>query len=383
MIRIASSITVFVATAVILWVSTPMPTALLASLAFAAAHTVVGARRLDPALCVLLTAAALLLAWAATGVGVVLPSSVLLPLSVFVAASTSGRIRWEAMFLGLPAAAAGGFLLIYDPSVTAAGLRPSLVAVEIALMSVVMVAFCAGLLRRSQLRDVARRENYVLLLEELNHQSAALASQSERERITAEIHDIVAHSLTVVSSQARGARWLPPEAREDLNNVLETIEDTSRAALADMRAVLRPGGEAAPLEPLPGLSTVPGLLQRVRDSGLIVEMREIGTPHPLAPAAELAVYRCLQESLTNVLRHAPQATTATVRLEWLPGQLDLTVVDDGGPPAIPEAGRGINGMRDRLHALGGTLDLAAGPAGLRVHAMVPAANPSRLTLESP
>jgi signal transduction histidine kinase len=382
MIRIASSITVFLATAVILWVSTPMTTALPASLAFAAAHTVLGVRRLDPTLRMFLTAAALLLAWAATGVGVVLPSSVLLPLSVFIAASTSGRIRWEAIFLGPPAAAAGGFLLIYDPSITAAGLQPSLIAVDIALMSVMVAAFYAGLLRRSEKHDVARRENYVHLLEELNQQSAALASQSERGRITAEIHDIVAHSLTVISSQARGARWLPPEAREDLNNVLETIEDASRAALTDMRAVLRPGGEAAPLEPLPGMSAVPGLLRRVRDSGLTVELQEIGMPRALAPAAELAVYRCLQESLTNVLRHAPQATTATVRLKWLPGQLDLVVVDDGGPPAVPEAGRGFNGMRDRLHALGGTLDIAPGPTGLRVSAMVPAANPARLTQES-
>lgn len=183
-------------------------------------------------------------------------------------------------------------------------------------MLVVMLSFCVGLLRRSQLHDAARRENYVLLLEELNQQPAAFTSQSERERITAEIHDIVAHSLTVVSSQARGARWLPRESREDLNNVLEAIGDTSRAAL-DVRVVLRPGGEAAPLEPPPGLSAVPGLQQRVRDSGLTVEVREVGTPRPLRAAFPAS-------GVCAPLRGGPPSST-TVRSNRLGGHLRRTV----------------------------------------------------------
>ncbi|MFC8454578.1 sensor histidine kinase [Kitasatospora sp. NPDC057223] len=198
----------------------------------------------------------------------------------------------------------------------------------------------------------------------------------ERMRIARELHDVVAHHITLVNAQAGVAHHLMRTDPEHAYQALERIRDTSRAALDELRAtvgLLRQSGEqAAPREPAPGLAGLDDLLDAFRHSGLSVVLERTGEPVALAPITDLTAYRIIQEALTNTHKHAGPAT-AHVRLGFAAGVLRLTVEDDGrGTGGGTGTGHGMIGMHERARAVGGTLSAGPRPGrGFRIHAELP------------
>ncbi|WP_251019407.1 sensor histidine kinase [Streptomyces sp. ISL-11] len=202
-------------------------------------------------------------------------------------------------------------------------------------------------------------------------ENARRAVAEERVRIARELHDVVAHHMSVISVQAGLAHYVFTADPDTARDALGTISATSGEALEEMRrllAVLRVGPEDAgedgdgPYRPTPGLDRLEELAERVRAAGVPVELEITGERRPLAPGADLCAYRVVQEALTNVIKHARPAR-ATVRVAFRPRRLTVSVTDDGrgtlsaihGPPT----GHGLIGMRERARIYGGTL--AAGP----------------------
>ncbi|WP_341393724.1 sensor histidine kinase [Arthrobacter sp. G119Y2] len=307
--------------------------------------------------------------------------------------------RWASLS-GLALALVGGMLFIFQyyfvPLRTAgwiddsAGLIGRYLALVVALDAVVLLCWTFGDLARTRrlamdaLRDHARR------LEVERQQERDLAAADERTHIAREMHDIVAHSLSVIITQADGARYASAQDPEIAAKTLGTIAETGRGSLREMRrllGVLR-GDELASTRPLPSLADVSELVDAVKRAGLSVTVSETGTMRrPLPAGAELTAYRVIQESLTNVLKHAGPSVQAGVDLQWTPRGLEITVHDDGrgagadAPPPAPPApesktpagtGQGINGMTERVALYDGTLVAApAAGGGFRVSAFIP------------
>jgi signal transduction histidine kinase len=208
--------------------------------------------------------------------------------------------------------------------------------------------------------------------------NAREAARDERNRIAREMHDVVAHSLSVMVSQAEGGRMLARKDPAVALPVLETIARTGQEAMGDMQALLQAldAGEPAHLgTPQPGLTELPELIGRVRQSGPRVSLTERGDRRRISAAGELAAYRVTQEALTNVLKHAGADAPVDVCLDWRAESLRLTVRNGPGRQAMPATagGRGLSGMTERVALLGGTL--TAGPidtGGFQVTAVLPA-----------
>ena len=228
---------------------------------------------------------------------------------------------------------------------------------------------------------VAELEARATRLEQQQEEQARRAVGRERGRIARELHDIVAHHMSVMVVQAGGARRVldtdPDQARE----ALASIETTGRQALSEMRlllGVLRSDDDAAGdgLGPQPGVKALDGLVEQLRDLGLPVELKVEGEPRPLAEGVDLSAYRIVQEALTNTLKHAGRAQ-AKVVLRYGADDVVVEVVDDGrgaGADAVngPATGHGLVGMRERVALFGG--DLRTGPrpgGGYLVHARLP------------
>ncbi|MER6304855.1 sensor histidine kinase [Streptomyces sp. NPDC001657] len=205
-------------------------------------------------------------------------------------------------------------------------------------------------------------------------------ADEERLRIARELHDVLAHSISVINVQAGVGLALLDQDPEQARTALTTIKAASKEALGEVRQVLdtlRTRG-AAPRSPAPGLDRLPELTEQARRAGLAVDVTTEGSPRPLSPGTGLAVFRIVQEALTNIVRHSG-SRTARLRLRYAPGELDIRVDDDGpatsttGEPA--GGGNGLVGMRERAAALGGTVE--AGPrrdGGFRVRARIPLAD---------
>lgn len=200
-------------------------------------------------------------------------------------------------------------------------------------------------------------------------------ADEERLRIARELHDVLAHSISVINVQAGVGLALLDSDPEQARTALTTIKAASKEALGEVRQVLdtlrAPG--AAPRAPAPGLARLPELVEQAASTGLRVDVATEGEPRPLSPGADLAAFRIVQEALTNVVRHSG-SRTARVRIVHTPGGLSLQV-DDDGPATGSDAGgsgNGLAGMRERAAALGGTI--VAGPrpdGGFRVRADLP------------
>ena len=202
-------------------------------------------------------------------------------------------------------------------------------------------------------------------------------ASEERLRIARELHDVLAHNISLINVQAGVALHLMNERPEQARTALATIKEASKDALTEMRSVidiLRQDGEQAPRAPAATLARLDDLVSRTEAAGVRVQTEIMGTIRPLPSGVDLAAFRIVQEALTNVGRHAG-AATATVRVSYGDGDLTVQIDDDGGgSTAVSTAGsgKGIMGMRERAAALGG--DLEAGPrpgGGFRVRARLP------------
>jgi signal transduction histidine kinase len=207
---------------------------------------------------------------------------------------------------------------------------------------------------------------------------AAEAAHEERRRIARELHDVVAHTLSVMVVQAGAARRTLDRDPERAVEALETVEATGRSALGELRRLLGFVGDGgAPLEPAPTTADIAALVTRAREGGMTVGHRVEGTPGELPAGAEAAVYRIVQEALTNTFKHAGAGTWALVTLRWRDAALEVEVRDGGGdapaPAALPSGGHGIVGMRERVALYGGSVE--ARPledGGFLVRAVIPA-----------
>jgi signal transduction histidine kinase len=222
----------------------------------------------------------------------------------------------------------------------------------------------------AELRDRAQR------MERERDQNSALAAAVERARIAREMHDSVAHHLTMIVALSEGALRAVTRAPGEASDAIRDVSSTAREALSETRrllGVLRTDSGEDPRQPLPGLADMDDLLARVRAAGLPVRYERSGTPAATPPGIQLAVFRLVQEALTNTMKHGGPGATAAVRLQLTPAEVRVEVDDDGaGSTAGPCApGGGLTGMRERVSAFGGELDCGPRePRGWRVTALL-------------
>ncbi|SBT42030.1 sensor histidine kinase [Micromonospora auratinigra] len=281
-----------------------------------------------------------------------------------------------------PAAAAA--LLIWLPVVVANLLVPPAGAVEIGPAYLVLnnvliaaVAYAVGRAVRARRQSTRMLRERARIAEATQRSLAEQAVADERRRIARELHDVVAHQVSVMGVLATGARRVLRRDPDAADEAMATVEETGRATLRELRRlldVLRTDAEpAAELAPQPGLTGVEALVEQVREAGLAVTLRVDGGPAPVQEGVALAVYRVVQEALTNALKHAGPAT-ALVRLTWTADALAVEVTDTGrGPaPAADRVGHGLVGMRERVALYGGVLRTGPRPGGgFRVYARIP------------
>ena len=347
-------------------------------------------------------------------------SLLMVPLTVYnLAANAPRSISVAGLLTGLVGGVANGVKVWLFPAqfVTPDGLTVrspaeplAMVIMAIGCGLMVLTAWAFGDVVRNRRLTVRALEDRAHRLEVQSRQERELAAADERSHIAREMHDIVAHSLQVVISQADGARYAAAAKPALAVTALETIGQTGRSALADMRqllGVLRETGETvagvpgvtdddarrpAPVvaspdgrgtrlppgrRPQPRLADLPALVETMRLSGLEVSLLETGTPRRALPAGgELAAYRIVQEALTNTLRHGGPDADAFVTLAWTARGLDLQIDDDGcgaaADPATRGSGQGLRGAAERTALFGGTLE--TGPrvgTGYRVSAHLP------------
>jgi len=203
------------------------------------------------------------------------------------------------------------------------------------------------------------------------------AVAEERRHMARELHDVVAHAVSVMLIQAGAARQVLRSSPAGAEESLLTVEATGREAMAELRrllGVLNDDGEASGVAPQPGVDQLEALVARVRDAGLPAELRIDGTPIALPASVDVTIYRIVQEALTNALRYARRAATV-VRISYEPDQLRLEILDDGPAGSVEPSdgtGRGLVGMHQRAEGVGGRLE--AGPrlgGGYAVRAWLP------------
>jgi signal transduction histidine kinase len=317
------------------------------------------------------------------------------PTAVFGALAAVALVQWA---VGIRLVVDAGLLVALYTVATSQPRRFAVAAVAVLEVGVVLAAvrfapagdtvgsliFLSGLVAAAYFigTSVRNRRAYLGALvdraaraERARDQQARLATTTERARLAREMHDIVAHSLTVVVTLAEAATATPdPAAARD---AMGQVATTGRAALAETRrllGVLRTGpDDAADLAPAPGLDGLDGLVAGARGAGLPVRLTVSGRPRPLSAAMDATAHRIVQESLTNVLKHAVEPSVVEVLLRWGVDDLVVQVSDDGRPGTAPgEPGQGLTGMRERLALFGG--EVSVGPSasgGWRVRATLP------------
>jgi signal transduction histidine kinase len=323
------------------------------------------------------------------------------PLAVLAISVASG-LAFAA--IGLPAAFLGPPILVPAYTVAAYGDRwvplAGLAVAEVGLAAVqltrggwkdppdlvqfvliIAAAWLLGHFVHNYRAYAARLEERTAELEQAREELARRAVVEERLRLARELHDVVAHAMSVIAVQSGVGAHVAGTQPQEAAKALGAIEATSRAALTELRrllGVLRQDSEPqGDLAPVPGLADLDGLLAEVAKAGLAVRLRVEGTPSPLPPGVDLSAYRIVQEALTNVVKHAGLAR-AQVVVGYRDHEVTVEVTDDGRGVTAPtgdgpaRVGHGLIGMRERVAAFGG--DLEAGPrpgGGFRVAARLP------------
>lgn len=300
---------------------------------------------------------------------------------VYTVAATGARwASWLALAVGLCAAPTAQ---LRWPNEHSSGLG------NLATMVFMTVPFALAWVLGDSIRTrrayFAQLEERATRLEKEREAQAKVAVAAERARIARELHDVVAHNVSVMVVQADGAAYVLDAAPDQAKKALETISSTGRQALAEMRrllGVLRTGEhrEVGEYVPQPDVEQIDDLVEQCRTSGLPVDFKVEGTPRPLPSGVELTAYRIVQEALTNTRKHGGPNTGASVRLVYFDDGLGLLVEDDGkgAPHELYEEGgadgqgHGLIGMRERVGMVGGTLDAGPRPGGgFRISALLP------------
>lgn len=224
------------------------------------------------------------------------------------------------------------------------------------------ISWLAGSILRERVLQAEAAEDRAARAERERDMVARVAVAEERARVARELHDIVAHAISVMVLQVGAVRHGLPTGMADQSDALRGVERVGRTALTEMRrllAAMRPEGEAPELEPQPGVQNLDALLAEIGRAGLPASMEVRGEPVPLPQTLDLFAYRIAQEGLTNVLKHA-RASQAALILDYQPGALKIEVRDDGmGASASDGRGRGLVGVHERVKIYGG--EMSAGP----------------------
>ncbi|MFC0508896.1 sensor histidine kinase [Micromonospora costi] len=246
------------------------------------------------------------------------------------------------------------------------------------LWLLLVAAYAVGDAMRSRRAHLAAVEQRTADLAREERQRAALAVAAERARITRELHDVVAHGISVMVVQAQGASAALDRHPDRAATALQHVITTGRASLAEMRRLLAAGrtdpAEDARLAPLPGLGALPALIDQFRSTGMRIELHVDGAPAAVPAAVDLSAYRIVQEALTNTLKHAGPDAGVVLRLAFEPERLRVEVADDGTGLADGADGRGngLRGIAERVAMLAGELEIGrADGGGFRVSAALP------------
>jgi signal transduction histidine kinase len=224
-------------------------------------------------------------------------------------------------------------------------------------------------------REAGEAKERAARAEREREERARRAVADERARIARELHDVVGHSVSVMTVQASAVRRLVDPDQDKIRDALLVVEETGREALAEMRrmvGVLRHPEEGPALAPQPSLEQIERLVAHAREAGLPVELRIEGEPVQLPAGIDLTAYRFVQEGLTNAIKHA-QAAQAEVLVRYADGHVELTISDDGCGAGTGEgSGHGLVGMRERVSVYGGEVEAGPRPqGGFRLRATLP------------
>jgi signal transduction histidine kinase len=290
------------------------------------------------------------------------------PLIAIYTVAEGTRRRRALLIGGLAVLALAGVHMVVKPT---SWIGPDNLTLA-ALGGLAVAAGDAARNRRSYLAEVEERARRAEQTRELEAQRRVT---DERLRIARDLHDSVGHHLALINVQAAAARYLLDADPDQARTALGHINSATRSALDELRdtiGLLRmPGEPVAPITPALGLNGLNELIASFRRSGLDIAERTTGPARELPPAADLTAYRVIQESLTNICKHAA-SKTARIQFTYEPELLRITIDDDGPLAVRPVAGHGIVGMRERVSALGGELHAGPRPAGgFRVNATLP------------
>ncbi|MFI5495792.1 sensor histidine kinase [Actinoplanes sp. NPDC051859] len=302
------------------------------------------------------------------------PIALAFVIALFTVARDKGR--WPAIGAALVLAATFSVLTSLD--LDGSGDQKSVesqVQTAVGVAAILLLAIVLGEVARGRVRHVEQAEQRAALAEATRESEAMRRAMEERLRIARDLHDVVAHQISLINVQANAA--LHTRSADGAFEALEAIRTASKDALREVRTVLgvlRQVDQDDPVQPSPSLARLPELISRTEATGLPVRTTVEVPAEPLPAAVEMAAYRIVQEALTNAVRHA-SASSAEVDVRCIGNQLVVTVADDGEKPVDPDAlrdGNGLLGMAERAAAVGG--ELTAGPhpdGGFRVEARLP------------
>ncbi|WP_413751938.1 histidine kinase [Streptomyces sp. R-74717] len=312
------------------------------------------------------------------------------PLAVFAAVAAAAFAQWLvdvqlpadiALLVALYTVAArtGHLQLLLAGAVSEAGILMASVrwssegrflGAAVSLTAMATAAAVIGTNMRTRRAYIASVEDRAVRLERERDQRAQLAVAEERARIARDMHDIVSHNLSVMIALADAAVFAQYRTPDKTATAMRQVSDSGRQALTDMRrflGILRADEPDALRHPIPDIAQLHSLLDQVRAAGLPARLRMTGDPSHVPTAAQLTVYRLVQEALTNTLKHTPLGTRAEVRVRCSPESISIDVTDDGhgrtSQDPDPQHGHGIPGMRERTAAYGGTLRAGPLPGG--------------------
>jgi len=278
------------------------------------------------------------------------------------------RVSLVALVLGAPFAIAFGFAAqlgdVWQGSDRGPGYTPALLPVAVLSACLWAGAWAAGYALRTNLAALRAQLALKTTTAQLDAAAVELEMVRERDRIAREVHDVLAHSLAVVIAQADGARFIreskPTDTEQRTDDALSAISDAARAALIDVRTLVEGLREDQGEQPQPGLADLDPLLGQLARAGMTVDAQHFGAERPMTPAQQLAVFRIVQESLTNALRHADRTAATRLAFDWRGPGLAVTVTSDGsGEVGETVDGNGIRGMKDRARLAGGWLTAGA------------------------